>query len=93
MLRELAENTGAKIGSGVVVLGLASNGKASSGGRRFAGPSEDACTPARSSRRWRRWWAAAAEDARILPRRAAKTPEKLDEALQAVYNIVAELTA
>ncbi|MBI4472779.1 MAG: alanine--tRNA ligase, partial [Acidobacteria bacterium] len=29
MLRELAENAGAKIGSGVVVLGLASNGKAS----------------------------------------------------------------
>ena len=29
MLRELAENTGTKIGSGVVVLGLASDGKAS----------------------------------------------------------------
>src|SRR5581483_1290032 len=29
MLRELAENAGAKIGSGVVVLGLASDGKAS----------------------------------------------------------------
>ena len=47
MLRELAETAGAKIGSGVVVLGLASNGKAS----LVAVVSEDlqkACMPARS---------------------------------------------
>jgi alanyl-tRNA synthetase len=68
MLRELAENTQAKIGSGVVVLGLASNGKAS----LVAVVSQDL---------QKRLNAAQA---------GGKAPEKLDGALQAVYNIVAE---
>ena len=94
MLRELAESTGAKIGSGIVVLGLASNGKASlvavvsrmiptfrvmqdriDGINRVL---REQITGIRVVRAF------------VREREESHRFEKLDSALQAVYNIVAD---
>jgi len=89
MLRELAETAGAKIGSGVVVLGLASNGKASLVGvvsedlrkRLHAGQIiKKAAEIVGGSGGGRPDFAQA----------GGKDAEKLDDALQRVYDIVAD---
>jgi alanyl-tRNA synthetase len=89
MLRELAEKTQVKIGSGVVVLGLASNGKAS----LVAVVSQDL-------QKWLNAGQIVKKVAELVggsgggrpdfAQAGGKAPEKLDGALQAVYNIVAE---
>ncbi len=90
MLRELAENTGAKIGSGVVVLGLASNGKAS----LVAVVSEDLQKRLHAGKIIKRVAELVGGSGGGRPdfaQAGGKQSENLDQALQAVYNIVAEL--
>jgi len=89
MLRELAENTGAKIGTGVVVLGLASNGKAA----LVAVVSEDLRPRLHAGQIIKKVAELVGGSGGGRPdfaQAGGKDPEKLDGALQAVYNIVAE---
>jgi alanyl-tRNA synthetase len=89
MLRELAENTGAKIGSGVVVLGLASDGKAS----LVAVVSGDLQTRLHAGKIVKKVAELVGGSGGGRPdfaQAGGKNPERLDGALQAVYNIVAE---
>ena len=89
MLRELAENAGTKIGSGVVVLGLASDGKAS----LVAVVSQDLQKRLHAGRIIKEVAALVGGSGGGRPdfaQAGGKNAEKLDEALQAVYNIVAE---
>ena len=90
MMRELAENARARMGSGVVVLGTADNGKAmlvtsvseDLRGRLHAGTIvKQIATIVGGSGGGRPDFAQA----------GGKKPEKLDQALQEVYNIVADL--
>ena len=90
MLRELAENTGAKIGSGVVVLGLASNGKAS----LVAVVSPDLQKRLHAGKIIKKVAEMVGGSGGGRPdfaQAGGKDSEKLEEALQSVYNIVAEL--
>jgi len=90
LLRELAENTGAKIGSGVVVLGLASNGKAS----LVAVVSADLQKRLHAGKIIKRVAELVGGSGGGRPdfaQAGGKQSENLDQALQAVYNIVAEL--
>jgi alanyl-tRNA synthetase len=90
MLRELAENTGAKMGSGVVVLGLASNGKAS----LVAVVSPDLQKRLHAGKIIKKVAEMVGGSGGGRPdfaQAGGKDSEKLDEALQSVYNIVAEL--
>jgi alanyl-tRNA synthetase len=90
MLRELAENAGAKIGSGVVVLGLASNGKAS----LVAVVSPDLQKRLHAGKIIKKVAEMVGGSGGGRPdfaQAGGKDSEKLEEALQAVYNIVAEL--
>jgi alanyl-tRNA synthetase len=92
MLRELAENTGTKIGSGVVVLGLASTGKAS----LVAVVSPDLQKRLHAGKIIKKVAEMVGGSGGGRPdfaQAGGKDSEKLDEALQAVYNIVAELIA
>jgi alanyl-tRNA synthetase len=92
MLRELAENTGAKIGSGVVVLGLASSGKAS----LVAVVSPDLQKRLHAGKIIKKVAEMVGGSGGGRPdfaQAGGKDSEKLDEALQSVYNIVAELIA
>jgi len=89
MLRELAENAGTKIGSGVIVLGLASDGKAS----LVAVVSQDLQKRLHAGRIIKEVAALVGGSGGGRPdfaQAGGKNAEKLDEALQAVYNIVAE---
>jgi alanyl-tRNA synthetase len=89
MLRELAENTGTKIGSGVVVLGLASNGKAS----LVAVVSADLQKRLHAGKIIKRVAEMVGGSGGGRPdfaQAGGKDSEKLEVALQAVYNIVAE---
>jgi alanyl-tRNA synthetase len=89
MLRELAENTGAKIGSGVVVLGLASNGKAS----LVAVVSADLQKRLHAGKIIKTVAELVGGSGGGRPdfaQAGGKEAEKLEVALQAVYNIVAE---
>ena len=89
MLRELAENAGTKIGSGVVVLGLAFDGKAS----LVAVVSQDLQKRLHAGRIIKEVAALVGGSGGGRPdfaQAGGKNAEKLDEALQAVYNIVAE---
>ena len=89
MLRELAENAGTKIGSGVVVLGLASDGKAS----LVAVVSQDLQKRLHAGRIIKEVAALVGGSGGGRPdfaQAGGKNAEKLEEALQAVYNIVAE---
>jgi alanyl-tRNA synthetase len=89
MLRELAEATGSKIGSGVVVLGLALNGKAS----LVAVVSKDLQNRLHAGHIIKRVAELVGGSGGGRPdfaQAGGKEPEKLDGALQAVYNIVAE---
>jgi len=89
MLRELAENTGTKIGSGVVVLGLASDGKAS----LVAVVSQDLQKRLHAGKIIKEVAALVGGSGGGRPdfaQAGGKNAEKLEEALQAVYNIVAE---
>jgi alanyl-tRNA synthetase len=90
MLRELAENTGAKIGSGVVVLGLASDGKAS----LVAVVSQDLQKRLHAGKIIKEVAGLVCGSGGGRPdfaQAGGKNAERLEEALQAVYNIVAEL--
>jgi alanyl-tRNA synthetase len=90
LLRELAENIGAKIGSGVVVLGLASDGKAS----LVAVVSQDLQGRLHAGKIVKKAAEMVGGNGGGRPdfaQAGGKNPEKLDGALQAVYNIVAEL--
>jgi alanyl-tRNA synthetase len=90
MLRELAENTGAKIGSGVVVLGLASNGKAS----LVAVVSQDLQKRLHAVKIIKEVAGLVGGSGGGRPdfaQAGGKNAERLEQALQAVYNIVAEL--
>jgi len=89
MLRELAENAGTKIGSGVVVLGLASDGKAS----LVAVVSQDLQKRLHAGRIIKEvaaWVGGSGGGRPDFAQAGGKNAEKLEEALQAVYNIVAE---
>jgi alanyl-tRNA synthetase len=89
MLRELAENTGAKIGSGVVVLGLASNGKAS----LVAVVSPDLQKRLNAGKIIKRVAELVGGSGGGRPdfaQAGGRDAQKIDEALQSVYNIVAE---
>jgi alanyl-tRNA synthetase len=89
MLRELAENAGSKIGSGVVVLGLASDGKAS----LVAVVSEDLQKRLHAGKIIKKVAEVVGGNGGGRPdfaQAGGKESEKLDLALQAVYNIVAE---
>jgi alanyl-tRNA synthetase len=90
MLRELAENTGAKIGSGVVVLGLASDGKAS----LVAVVSQDLQKRLHAGKIIKEVAGLVGGSGGGRPdfaQAGGKNAEKLEDALQAVYNIVADL--
>jgi alanyl-tRNA synthetase len=92
LLRELAENTGAKIGSGVVVLGLASDGKAS----LVAVVSPDLQKRLHAGKIIKKVAEVVGGSGGGRPdfaQAGGKDVEKLDAALQSVYNIVAELIA
>jgi alanyl-tRNA synthetase len=89
MLRELAENAGAKIGSGVVVLGLASDGKAS----LVAVVSPDLQKRLNAGKIIKEVAGLVGGSGGGRPdfaQAGGKNVEKLEEALQGVYNIVAE---
>jgi alanyl-tRNA synthetase len=89
MLRELAENTGAKIGSGVVVLGLASNGKAS----LVAVVSQDLQKRLHAGKIIKKVAEIVGGSGGGRPdfaQAGGKDAERLEEALQGVYNTVAE---
>jgi alanyl-tRNA synthetase len=90
MLRELAENAGAKIGSGVVVLGLAFEGKAS----LVAVVSPDLQKRLQAGKLIKRvaeMVGGSGGGRADFAQAGGKDVEKLEEALQAVYNIVAEI--
>jgi alanyl-tRNA synthetase len=90
MLRELAENTGAKIGSGVVVLGLASEGKAS----LVAFVSQDLQKRLHAGKIIKKVAELVGGSGGGRPdfaQAGGKNVEKLEQALGNVYNIVAEL--
>ena len=92
MLREIAENTGSKMGSGVVVLGLASNGKAS----LVAVVSPDLQKRLHAGKIIKKVAEIVGGSGGGRPdfaQAGGKDSEKLEEALQAVYNIVAEALA
>jgi alanyl-tRNA synthetase len=92
MLRELAENAGAKIGSGVVVLGLAFEGKAS----LVAVVSPDLQKRLQAGKLIKRvaeMVGGSGGGRADFAQAGGKDVEKLEEALQAVYNIVAEILA
>jgi len=92
MLRELAENAGAKIGSGVVVLGLASNGKAS----LVAVVSPDLQKRLNAGKIIKKVAEMVGGSGGGRPdfaQAGGKDSEKLDDALQSVYTIVAEFLA
>ncbi|PYS54876.1 MAG: alanine--tRNA ligase [Acidobacteria bacterium] len=92
MLRELAENAGSKIGSGVVVLGLASNGKAS----LVAVVSEDLQKRLHAGKIIKKVAELVGGSGGGRPdfaQAGGKDSEKLEHALQAVYNIVSEFLA
>jgi alanyl-tRNA synthetase len=89
MLRELAENTSRKMGSGIVVLGLASNGKAS----LVAVVSQDLQDRLHAGKIIRKVAERVGGSGGGRPdfaQAGGKNPENLDGALQSVYNIVAE---
>ncbi len=89
MLRELAENAGTKIGSGVVVLGLASNGKAS----LVAVVSQDLQKRLHAGKIIKKVAELVGGSGGGRPdfaQAGGKDSEKLEDALQNVYNIVAE---
>src|SRR5947199_5475009 len=89
MLRELAENAGTKIGSGVVVLGLASDGKAS----LVAVVSQDLQKRLHAGRIIKEvaaWVGGSGGGRPDFAQAGGKNAEQLEEALQAVYNIVTE---
>jgi len=89
MLRDLAENAGAKIGSGVVVLGLASDGKAA----LVAVVSQDLQKRLHAGKIIKEVAALLGGSGGGRPdfaQAGGKNAEKLEQALQAVYNIVAE---
>src|SRR5262249_49006733 len=89
MLREMAENTSAKIGSGVVVLGLASNGKAS----LVAVVSEDLQKRLHAGKIIKKVAEQIGGSGGGRPdfaQAGGKEAQKLEAALQDVYNIVAE---
>src|SRR5215475_4525694 len=89
MLRELAENAGAKIGSGVVVLGLASNGKAS----LVAVVSPDLQKRLNAGKIIKKVAELVGGSGGGRPdfaQAGGKDAEKLEDALHNVYNIVAE---
>jgi alanyl-tRNA synthetase len=89
MLRELAETAGTKIGSGVVVLGLASNGKAS----LVAVVSEDLRKRLHAGQIIKRIAEMVGGSGGGRPdfaQAGGKDVEKLDQALKAVYNTVAD---
>ena len=89
VLRELAENTGAKIGSGVVVLGLVSSGKASLVGV----VSEDLRKRLNAGliiKKVAEMVGGSGGGRPDFAQAGGKDVEKLDQALQAVYNIVAD---
>jgi alanyl-tRNA synthetase len=88
LLRELAENTGAKIGSGVVVLGVASHGKVS----LVASVSADLQKQLHAGRIIKQVAEVGGGSGGGRPdfaQAGGKDAEKLDQALQSVYNIVA----
>src|SRR5438105_8197682 len=88
MLGELAETTGAKIGSGVVVLGLASDGKAS----LVAVVSKDLQKRLHAGKIIKEVAGLVGGSGGGRPdfaQAGGKNAEKLEEALQSVYNIVA----
>jgi alanyl-tRNA synthetase len=90
MLRELAENAGSKIGSGVVVLGLASNGKAS----LVAVVSPDLQKRLHAGKIIKKVAELVGGSGGGRPdfaQAGGKDSEKLEDALKNVYNIVAEL--
>ena len=92
MLRELAENAGSKIGSGVVVLGLASTGKAS----LVAVVSPDLQKRLHAGKIIKKVAEMVGGSGGGRPdfaQAGGKDSEKLEEALQNVYNIVAEFLA
>ena len=89
MLRELAESTGSNIGSGVVVLGLASNGKAS----LVAVVSQDLQSRLHAGKIIKKVAELVGGSGGGRPdfaQAGGKDAEKLEDALQNVYNIVAE---
>jgi alanyl-tRNA synthetase len=90
MLRELAENAGAKIGSGVVVLGLASDGKAS----LVTFVSQDLQKRLHAGKIVKKVAELVGGSGGGRPdfaQAGGKDVEKLEQALGNVYNIVAEL--
>ncbi len=92
MLRELAENAGSKMSSGVVVLGLASDGKAS----LVAVVSQDLQKRLHAGKIIKKVAELVGGSGGGRPdfaQAGGKDSEKLDEALQSVYNIVAEFLA
>jgi alanyl-tRNA synthetase len=89
MLREIAENTATKIGSGVVVLGLASNGKAS----LVAVVSQDLQKRLHAGKIIKKVAELVGGSGGGRPdfaQAGGKDTQNLDEALQTVYNTVAE---
>jgi alanyl-tRNA synthetase len=89
MLRELAEKAGAKMGSGIVVLGLTSEGKAS----LVAVVSADLQKRLHAGKIIKKVAEMVGGSGGGRPdfaQAGGKDAEKLDQALQAVYNIVAE---
>jgi len=89
VLRDLAETAGAKIGSGVVVLGLASNGKAS----LVAVVSEDLrkrLPAGQIIKKVAEMVGGSGGGRPDFAQAGGKDVERLDQALQAVYNIVAD---
>jgi len=89
MLRELAENAASKIGSGVVVLGLASDGKAS----LVAFVSQDLQKRLHAGKIVKKVSEMVGGSGGGRPdfaQAGGKDAEKLEDALKAVYNIVAD---
>jgi alanyl-tRNA synthetase len=88
LLRELAENAGAKIGSGVVVLGVASNGKV--GLVATVSPDLQKTLHAGKIIKQVAEIVGGSGGGRAdFAQAGGKHGEKIDQALQAVYNIVA----
>jgi len=87
--RETAEQIGSKIASGTVVPDVASIGKVTPGWLCFKRPAEETtCRPPHQEDRRscrRNWWRGRPD---FAPE-GGKDVEKIDHALQAVYNIVA----
>ncbi len=89
MLRELAETASAKIGSGVVVLGLASGGKASLVGV-VSQDLRKRLNAGQIIKKVAEMVGGSGGGRPDFAQAGGKNAEKLDQALQAVYNIVAE---